>query len=154
MSDIRIVYYSSVTENTKRFVDKLGFSSERIGLKIKGDLLNVDYPYVLAVPSYKGGANTGAVPRQVINFLNDEQNRSFCVGLLGGGNINFGIDYNIGVNVISQKLHVPVLHRFELMGVPSDVETVQKGLTEKWDELLSMRFGDEKESINSILKVA
>lgn len=40
------------------------------------------------------------------------------------------------------------------MGVPSDVETVQKGLTEKWDELLSMRFGDEKENINSILKVA
>ena len=143
MSDIRIVYYSSVTENTKRFVDRLGFSSERIGLKIKGEFLNVDYPYVLAVPSYKGGANTGAVPRQVINFLNDEQNRSFCVGLIGGGNRNFNVDYNIGVNVISSKLQVPVLYRFELMGTPHDVKIVQDGIINHWDELVRMRGLDK-----------
>ena len=144
MSDIRIVYYSSVTENTKRFVDKLGFSSERIGLKIKGDFLNVDYPYVLAVPSYKGGANTGAVPRQVINFLNDEQNRSLCIGLIGGGNINFGADYNIGVQVISTKLQVPVLYRFELMGTPEDVFKVREGVLEHWDTLCKMRGLDSE----------
>lgn len=143
LSDIRLVYFSSVTENTKRFVDKLGFPSERIGMKIKGDFLNVDYPYVLFVPSYKGGANTGAVPRQVINFLNDEQNRSFCIGGVGNGNINFNEDYNIGIQIISQKLRVPVLHRFELMGTPTDVEIVKNGLVENWDELLQMRFGKD-----------
>lgn len=153
MSDIRIVYFSSVTENTKRFVDKLGFPSTRIGMKIKGDFLNVDYPYALAIPSYKGGANTGAVPRQVINFLNDEKNRSLCVGILGAGNINFNVDYNIGSKIASEKLQVPVLYRFELMGTPTDVENVQKGLNNNWEELLRMRFGDDH-NYSSIPKAA
>lgn len=144
MSDIRIVYFSSVTENTKRFVDKLSFPSERIGLKIKGDFLNVDYPHILILPTYKGGANTGAVPRQVINFLNDEQNRNNTVGVVVGGNINFGVDFCIAGDVISQKLQVPVLYRFELMGTPYDVMKVREGILKHWDTLCKMRGLDSK----------
>lgn len=139
MFEPQIVYFSSVTENTKRFVDKLGYPSQRIGLKVKGNFLNIDYPYILITPTYKGGANTGAVPRQVINFLNDEHNRNLCVGVISGGNINFNEDYNIASTIISQKLNVPILHRFELMGTPYDVETVQKGVEEHWLRLLEMR---------------
>lgn len=139
MFEPRIVYFSSVTENTKRFVDKLGYPSERISLKIKGDFLSVDYPHILITPTYKGGANTGAVPRQVINFLNNEQNRRHTVGLCIGGNINFGSDFCISGDIISSKIHVPVLHRFELMGMPRDVEIVQNGIKENWNKLLEMR---------------
>lgn len=139
MFEPRIVYFSSVTENTKRFVDKLGYPSERIGLKIKSELLEVDYPYILITPTYKGGANTGAVPRQVINFLNNEKNRGYAIGVVSAGNINFGADFCIAADVISSKINIPILHRFELMGMPQDVEIVQNGINEHWDKLLEMR---------------
>ncbi|WP_410375382.1 class Ib ribonucleoside-diphosphate reductase assembly flavoprotein NrdI, partial [Cronobacter malonaticus] len=37
--------------------------------------LRADEPYILVVPTYGGGGTAGAVPRQVIRFLNDEHNR-------------------------------------------------------------------------------
>jgi len=139
MFEPRIVFFSSVTENTKRFVDKLGYPSERIGLKIKGDLLKVDYPHILITPTYKGGANTGAVPRQVINFLNDEQNRKYTVGVVAAGNVNFGVDFCISGDVISEKLNVPILHRFELMGTVNDEQIIHNGISQHWANLLEMR---------------
>lgn len=141
------MYFSSVTENTKRFIDKLPFPSVRISLKVKDDLLKVDYPYVLATPTYKGGANDGAVPKQVINFLNHKENRDLCTSVLVFGNINFNEDYTIAGDVISQKLQVPILRRVELMGTPLDVDVVTDGLNNRWGELLSLRGLDNQFSV-------
>ena len=46
------VYFSSVTENTKAFVEKLGFDSARIPLYPRDEPLLVDRPYLLFVPTY------------------------------------------------------------------------------------------------------
>ncbi|WP_317472711.1 class Ib ribonucleoside-diphosphate reductase assembly flavoprotein NrdI, partial [Cronobacter sakazakii] len=66
-----LVYFSSVSENTHRFVQKLGVPATRIPLR--GDI-EVDDPYVLIVPTYGGGHPVpgkagGYVPKQVIKFL-------------------------------------------------------------------------------------
>ena len=50
-----LVYFSSVSENTRRFVDRLGLAAERIPLRPTDGFLHVQEPYVLVVPTYGGG---------------------------------------------------------------------------------------------------
>lgn len=133
--DIRVVYFSSVTEYTKRFVEKLGYPAERIPLRRKDPFLYVDYDYVLIIPTYGGGTLKGAVLPQIKKFLAVEQNRRHCKGVAVGGNRNFAEGYCIAGDAVSRKLKVPVLHRFEFMGLDSDVEIMRQGLEQHWDNL-------------------
>jgi protein involved in ribonucleotide reduction len=91
-------------------------------------------PYVLVVPTYGGGPDTKAVPKQVIRFLNDERNRTFIRGVIAGGNTNFGEAYGLAGDIIAKKLNVPVLYKFELFGTPDDVRIVQEGLEAFWKQ--------------------
>ncbi len=127
-----LVYFSSKSENTHRFVGKLGLPAVRIPIAAQGEMLRMDCPYILLVPSYGGGTATGAVPRQVIHFLNDEHNRSLIRGVIAAGNTNFGAAYCIAGEIVSQKCKVPYLYRFELLGTPEDVAKVKQGVTEFW----------------------
>ena len=127
-----LVYFSSKSENTHRFVGKLGLPAVRIPIAAQGEKLRMACPYILLVPSYGGGTAVGAVPRQVIHFLNDEHNRSLIRGVIAAGNTNFGAAYCIAGEIVSQKCQVPYLYRFELLGTPEDVAKVKKGVTEFW----------------------
>lgn len=129
---VDIVYFSSATENTRRFVDKLGFDAQRIPLRPRDGFLHVDRDYVLVVPTYGGGNLRGAVPKQVITFLNDAANRGHCRGVIAGGNTNFGTAYGLAGDIISAKLGVPHMYTFELLGTPEDVSRVHEGLSEFW----------------------
>ena len=46
-----LVYYSSVSGNTHRFVQKLGLPAERIPLRPAEPFLHVRDPFVLVVPT-------------------------------------------------------------------------------------------------------
>ncbi|MDK8450838.1 class Ib ribonucleoside-diphosphate reductase assembly flavoprotein NrdI [Corynebacterium mastitidis] len=128
-----VVYFSSATENTHRFVRKLGFPAQRIPLRRTDPPLRVDQPYVLVCPTYGGGAsisrqNVRPVPAQVIRFLNDEHNRSLIRAVVSSGNTNFGADYGKAGEVIAAKCKVPYVYRFELLGTPEDVTILREGL--------------------------
>lgn len=136
-----IVYFSSVSENTQRFVRKLGARSQRIPLIDREGAFRVDEPYVLISPTYGGGkvsdngavtahAGGGYVPKQVIKFLNVEHNRALIRGVIAAGNTNFGAEFCMAGDIIAAKCHVPYLYRFELMGTPEDVTRVRDGLTD------------------------
>ena len=127
-----LVYFSSTSENTHRFVGKLGFRSARIPLRPKEAPPAVDEEYVLLVPTYGGGSVKGAVPKQVIKFLNDSHNRSLCRGVISSGNTNFGEAYCLAGDIIASKLNVPLLYRYELLGTPTDVVRVKEGLEDFW----------------------
>ncbi|RYJ18277.1 class Ib ribonucleoside-diphosphate reductase assembly flavoprotein NrdI [Rahnella variigena] len=127
-----LVYFSSSSENTHRFVGRTGLPAIRIPTDRQPEKLRVDTPYILVVPSYGGGSAKGAVPTQVIRFLNDEHNRSLIRGVIAAGNTNFGAAYCIAGEIISQKCQVPYLYRFELLGTPEDVAKVRQGVTEFW----------------------
>ena len=126
------MYFSSTSENTHRFVGKLGFRSARIPLRPKEAPLAVDEEYVLLVPTYGGGSVKGAVPKQVIKFLNDSHNRSLCRGVISSGNTNFGEAYCLAGDIIASKLNMPLLYRYELLGTPTDVVRVKEGLEDFW----------------------
>ena len=127
-----IVYFSSATENTKRFVDKLGFPSQRLPLRPRDEPIEVTQEYVLIVPTYGGGSTRGAVPKQVIKFLNDPHNRSLIRGVIAAGNTNFGEAYCLAGKIISSKCEVPYLYGFELLGTSDDVARVREGLNQFW----------------------
>ena len=123
---MHIVYFSSVTENTKRFVEKLHMSNTRI--PIHGDPPRMWIPYVLITPSY--GTGSRDLPPQVMRFLNDPDNRANLQGVIGSGNRNFGNLYGIAAKKIAEKCKVDLLYLFELQGTETDVENVKKGLSE------------------------
>ncbi len=127
-----LVYFSSASNNTHRFVEKLGLPAQRIPLRPTEPFLHVTEPYVLVVPTYGGGNEGGAVPRQVVKFLNDTANRSLLRGVIAAGNTNFGEAYCIAGDIIAAKCHVPYLYGFELMGTNEDVQRVREGLERFW----------------------
>lgn len=128
-----LVYFSSVSENTRRFVEQLDRPATRIPLRPRQDgLIRVANPFVLVVPTYGGGAQSGAVPKQVISFLNDPANRSLIRGVITAGNTNFGEHYCLAGPIISAKCHVPELYRFELLGTQRDIDYVTDGLARFW----------------------
>lgn len=131
---LAVVYFSSVSENTKRFVDRLGVPAQRIPLRPTEPPLLITKPYVLFVPTYGGGNGQGAVPKQVIKFLNDERNRSMLRGVVSAGNTNFGTAYCIAGDIIARKCGVPHLYKFELLGTTEDVAHVREGIERLWQQ--------------------
>ncbi|WP_342318339.1 class Ib ribonucleoside-diphosphate reductase assembly flavoprotein NrdI [Corynebacterium mayonis] len=135
-----IVYFSSATGNTKRFVEKVGLPARQIPLYRWEEDLLVDEPYVLICPTYGGGAsisheNSKPVPKQVIKFLNNKHNRDLIRGVIAAGNSNFGSDFCLAGDVISAKCKVPYLYRFELMGAEGDAAHVREQLIKHADRL-------------------
>lgn len=126
---MRVVYFSSVSENTHRFVQKLGVEADRIPLQ-RDSALSVQHDYVLITPTYGGGEKRGAVPKQVIHFLNDEKNRRHLRGVISAGNSNFGSAFGLAGRIIAAKCGVPLLDRFEMLGTRDDVERVRERLVQ------------------------
>lgn len=128
-----LVFFSSVTENTARMVEKLGVPAARIPLKTSDAAeFSIDEDFILMTPTY----GEGRVPPQVVKFLNFEPNRVRCKGVIGSGNRNFFEDFAKAGDIVSAKLQVPVLYRFELAGTPEDVETIEEGIENFWRKSL------------------
>ncbi|NHU84174.1 class Ib ribonucleoside-diphosphate reductase assembly flavoprotein NrdI [Kocuria sp. JC486] len=127
-----VVYFSSVSGNTRRFVEKLWARKVALPLHTAEDVPVMEEPYVLVVPTYGRPEGAGAVPPQVVKFLNVEANRKLLRGVLGAGNTNFGEKFCIAAEKISAKCGVPVLYKFELMGTEEDVNKVNEGLMNLW----------------------
>lgn len=134
-----IVYYSSSSGNTQRFIEELGIRNIRIPTSMKVDCPILDEPYVLISPCYGNDDGSNAVPKQVIRFLNHEQNRSMMCGVIGTGNRNFGDRFAYSANVISRKCGVPILYKLELSGTITDIQNVKQGMEKLWDSLMTQQ---------------
>lgn len=123
-----IVYFSNYSGNTKRFIDKLEMDSIRIPISDDNDPIIVKSDYVLFVPTYGGGSEGHAIPRQVRAFLNEEANRKRLKGVVGLGNTNFGEHYCKAADLIAAKTGVPILGRVEIFGTDEDVINIKERL--------------------------
>lgn len=126
-----VIYFSSVSNNTHRFVDKLDVSAARIPLHPSAEPpLVAQAPYVLITPTYGQAGSGGHIPPQVHKFLGHPANREHLTALVGCGNTNFGETYAIAADLIQAKVgldqhrDIPILGRVELMGLPEDVVAI------------------------------
>jgi protein involved in ribonucleotide reduction len=127
---LHIIYFSNVSENTHRFINRLTKEAEQNQtpvttqrLPLKGAQPETTEDYILIAPSY-GTDRNGHVPPQVKKFLSNPNNRKHCVGVIGAGNINFGDEYAAAADAISHKLQIPILYKFELSGFHKDTNMV------------------------------
>lgn len=127
-----LVYFSSVSGNTARFVARLGLPAARIPVRAAEPVPAPTEPFVLICPTFADGQGRGAVPSPVIRFLNDPARRALLRGVIAAGNRNFGATYALAGRVISDKCGVPVLYRFELAGTETDIARVRAGLDAFW----------------------
>ena len=126
---IQIVYFSNYSGNTKRFVEKLDNSSIRIPIIWDpASPVIATKEYALMVPTYGGGSERSAIPKQVKSFLNIKENRDLLRGVVGFGNTNFGDNYCKAADLIAQKTGVPVIARVEIFGTDDDVNKVKERL--------------------------
>lgn len=126
-----VAFFSTKSGNTRRFVERLGFSAREIDA---GDApLVMEGPFVLVTPTYNG-----RVPAPVVRFLNVPQNRRHLAGVVCGGNINFGPEYGAAGRIISAKCRVPFLHAFEISGLPEDIEITRSEMEKLWTSPLSL----------------
>jgi len=135
---INIVYFSNYSGNTKRFVEKLTNGTNN-ATRIPIDpgtgrsRLVVNNDYVLFVPTYGGGSERSAIPRQVRGFLNVPENRDRLRGVVGFGNTNFGEHFCKAADLISIKTGVPVIAKVEIFGTIDDVIKVRERLKLLYD---------------------
>jgi protein involved in ribonucleotide reduction len=131
---IDVVYFSNYSGNTKRFVEKLNGTNIRIPINTNsaGDLV-VDNEFVLFVPTYGGGSEKSAIPKQVRRFLNIQQNRDLLRGVVGFGNTNFGEHFCKAAELISRKTGVPIVARVEIFGTPEDLNKVKERMRMLYD---------------------
>lgn len=124
-----IVYFSNYSGNTHRFVEKLNVNSIRIPISQEdNDPVLIKSRYILVVPTYGGGSEKSAIPRQVRAFLNVSSNRDKLVGVIGMGNTNFGEHYCKAADMIAAKTGVPVIGRVEIFGTDEDVINIKERL--------------------------
>ena len=128
----RLVFYSSRSGNTLRFVERLALPALRIPVAEQDPMPAPDAPYVLICPSYADGKGRGAVASQVIDFLNDPARRAGLRGVIASGNRNFGALFACAGDLLARKCNIPVLYRFELAGLDSDIARVRAGLDKFW----------------------
>lgn len=126
-----LVFFSSTSENTARFIEKLDVPATRIPLKAAdAATFTVEEDFVLVTPTY----GQGRVPPQVVKFLNLEQNRVRCKGVIGSGNRNFFDDFAKAGDAVSAKLQVPLIYRFELAGTEEDIQITHERLNTLWQK--------------------
>jgi protein involved in ribonucleotide reduction len=135
---IDVVYFSNYSGNTKRFVEKINdgnFNTISIPIDPRaGNGIPIAVaPYILFVPTYGGGSERSAIPRQVRKFLNVIENRDLLRGVVGFGNTNFGEHFCKAAELISRKTGVPVIARVEIFGTPEDVDKVKERMRMLYD---------------------
>lgn len=130
-----LVYFSSTSEITKRFVDRLPFESYRIPVSSAAEIPVMDHDYVLVTPTYGAGSHkdANAVPKQIMRFLSHAfENRVHCVGIIGAGNKNFGEDYILAAKMLSKKLQSPILYDVEFFGTEEDASIATETIERYW----------------------
>lgn len=105
-----MIMYASLTGNTKRFMDEIlalrpDWKIEQIEPKLK-----VKEKFHLVTFT----TGLGDIPKVVVDFLED--NHQNLLSVAASGNMNWGQNFGVAGDKISEKYKVPLLLKYELAG--------------------------------------
>ncbi|HLT00313.1 MAG TPA: class Ib ribonucleoside-diphosphate reductase assembly flavoprotein NrdI [Acholeplasma sp.] len=116
-----LVVFDSLTGQTKRFAQKLGYDS--IHVKLYEGEPNDDIFLVTR------NINFGSIPATTKYFLDLYKDR--VVGVAVSGNKNWGENFGKAGDLIEAIYQIPLILKFEGSGFPKDVELVKTWLRNK-----------------------
>ena len=145
------ILYTSISGNTRAFAKHIQELSQ------KKHAENADYPIIQVkeihdnspeeaetkpffaiVPTYLEGGNGRDNGDQEIlteslrDYIAFADNASLCLGVIGGGNKNFGYQYCLTAQQYAKQFDVPFLADFELRGNPVETEQIYTILCTRW----------------------
>jgi protein involved in ribonucleotide reduction len=129
-----LVYFSSVSGNTARFIEKLGLPPAASRLPTDPGSRSTSRSCSSPRPTGRAGARRreGRRPQAGDPVPQRRAHRHLIRGVISAGNTNFGEHFCVAGDIISRKCTVPHLYRLELFGTPDDVARVSDGLERWW----------------------
>ena len=115
-----LVVFDSLTGQTKRFANNLGFSTVNVKLYEE-----TDEDVFLVTRSI----NFGQIPEPTKNFLDMFKHK--VIGVAVSGNTNWGANFGMAGVKIENNYNIPLVKKFEGSGFKSDVEFVKNWIIEK-----------------------
>ena len=112
---MRYIYYDSKTGNVERFINKLRPLKSWVFIKVNDDVIAENKGHLVTFTT-----NFGEIPLNTQNFI--EKNNDKLLSVSSSGNMNWGKLYALAADKISEKYNIPVLLKFELSGLNSDIE--------------------------------
>lgn len=144
--------YISLSGNTDSFVRRLksffqfqtDWTIELIHVKdlVKQEIpfYSLDAPFVAFLPTYLEGGNgvdngdVEILTNPLGDFINFEQNKTLCLGVVGSGNRNFNHQYCLTAKQYAERFDFPVIDTFELRGMQNDIERIGHKIISLADE--------------------
>ncbi len=120
-----ILAVDSLTGQGKRFAQKLGFPVFDIATC---QPLNNQH-VILVTRSY----NFGEIPETTLSFIHTY--RTHIIGVVVGGNRTWGQNFGAAGEKIQTMFGIPLIHKFEGTGFPSEVSVTKAWIETKLDEL-------------------
>lgn len=112
------IIYLSLTGNCKKFLSFTDVIQENI-IAIE-EVDSVDFPFILITPT----VGFGEIPLKVKKFM--DKYSSYAVGVAASGNRNWGANFAVAADKISEIYKIPVLMKFELLGNRKEIEVFNK----------------------------
>lgn len=109
------IYYDSRTGNVERFVQKLKACRNWHFVKITDSLTPEGEGHLITYTT-----NFGEVPRSTVRFMERHGHRIKSVS--SSGNRNWGEAFAVAADKIATQYHIPLLLKFELSGLPQEVD--------------------------------
>ena len=136
------VYFSSKSGTTVRLINKLGGEATRIPISSLEVMPVMEGPFVLICPSYGDGEGKNSIAKQVLSFLELEDNQRHMLGIVGIGDRNFGKYFAHASVVLSQRFNVSLMHKMEVFAFGSDMlklREIEVKTLAAWKEILNCR---------------
>lgn len=109
------IYYDSRTGNVERFIQKIKSQRDWHFVKISPDLIAENAGHLITYTT-----NFGEVPRTTFRFMESCGEKIKSVS--SSGNMNWGQSFGLAADKIAAQYQIPLLLKFELSGLPQDVD--------------------------------
>lgn len=108
------IYYDSRTGNVQRFINKVTQITGWEAYKISPELEAKEPGHLVTFTT-----NFGQIPEATEEFLDRASNMIYSVS--SSGNMNWGQNYAVAADKISEELDIPIAFKFELSGTMEDI---------------------------------
>lgn len=109
------IYYDSRTGNVERFVQKLKARRNWHFVKISDSLTPEESGHLITYTT-----NFGEIPRSTLRFM--ERHAHAIKSVSSSGNRNWGQAFAVAADKIATQYEIPLLLKFELSGLPQEVD--------------------------------